>query len=292
MDSFRRLAVLLIVAFAACSESSSPNPPPNGNCDIVAQATTGNPESAINSAAPGQIVCLVGTFTLAHGYHTLGARNGVDTQLFEVSANGSAEALITVDGSAALVRGNFEAAEMLNLAVSGSNVRLTGFTVEAGFIVVEPRASNVYIENNDISQAVFPAGNAGSIRTLGGTTEGPTDVFIRGNHLHDQYGCSSDDCTMGIVNDWQTDTDTEHHGGITTSGVNFGIFEVSENRIERVTAILYLKRNSGSETRITNNTFSNAQRYGRCRHLSMTFSSNALTNVGGLDQLTDRCATN
>ncbi len=272
-----------------------PPPPPSGSCDIIADASDGNPNGVVNSASPGQTVCLAGTFTLAHGQPMGMARPGVNTQLFDVTASGTPTALVTVDGTSAIVQGDFAANENLNLSVSGSNVRLTGFTVRTGFIVVQSGASNVYIENNDVAEAVFPPGNAGSIRTLGGTTDGPTDVFVRNNHVHDQYACNGDTSTScpGLAKvDWQGDSDLEHHGGVTTSGVNFGLFVVEDNTIERVTAIFYLKRNSTSDTQVLNNSFRDAQRLGRCRHSNMTFSGNTQTNVGGSSQTSDRCVTN
>ena len=270
---------------------NAPLPPPSGDCDITVNAASvsgSGVNSAVASASQGDVVCLVRSFTLSHTTSLGNARDGVNSQLFSASVPG-----ITVDGSGATVTGNFQGGDNIAIQVSASNVRITGFTIRTGFIVIADGTSGVQIDNNDISESVSPSGNFGLIRSLGGTTSGPRDITISDNYLHDMYTCgpgSSTSACSGVGSDvnpqpWNTFTGASLINGasIFKQGVDNGgdgTHRVTNNRIERVPALFTFKRSGNDVGILTGNTFADSLRTGRQEGNSLTLSGNTYSNVG------------
>lgn len=246
-----------------------------------------SPQEAALAAGPGDVVCLVGTFTVAHAGGPTG-RNGV--YLIHARDGGTAENPAVLDGSAALVQGDFSTPTNLNIIV-GSGWVVRNFTVRTGMILVDAHASDVWILDNDVGEAVVPEGNAGLIRLLGAVTQGPSNVYVRGNRLHDLYGCASSPISgcNGPAVKWNADNDIEHHACFTIQGGG-GYVEFVDNVAERCAAILYFKSfDKTTPTIVTGNIFKHARALGRCRGRNMSFSGNGIQAVGGRGQESQRC---
>ena len=223
------------------------------------------------------MVCLVGAFDLSHTYKIGNSRDGVDNVLFNLNVPG-----VVVDGSAATITGDFNAAQNITVSVGASDTRITGFELQVGFIIVESGISNILIDNNHISYAVFPNGNAGLIRTLGGSGAGTADVFIQENVLEQVHGCNAEFCSPGSALPWNQSTDALHLGCVTKQGAG-GDHTIAGNTMQGCPSLVFLKHpDPGAVVAIQNNTFIDAQRPGKGGDVSVTpvTSGNTYDNVG------------
>jgi len=262
---------------------------PPVECTLTVNASAGAPDSAVNTAQPGDVVCLVGEFTLAHTFATPSAREGVNEVLFDLVQSGTSDSLIVIDGSQATIVGDFDNADNVAIQVNGSFVHLTHLSIETGFIIVGAGASDVRIDSSHVSLAVFPNGNAGLIRTLGGTTSGASNIVIEGNVLEDVHGCfespmTMDPCEPESALPWDEVGDVQHLAGIYKQGANGpndGSHIIRNNVIRRVPSLIALKRESDPPDYILieNNTFADAIRTGQGATPPIT-QGNTYDNVG------------
>ena len=254
-----------------------PPPPPSGDCTVIVDAVDGPPEGAINAAQSGDVVCLVGAFGLEHTYTVGNSRAGVNSMLFNLTVGN-----VTVDGSAATITGDFAQAQNISISVGASNTRLTGFELSTGFVVVSAGISNIILDHNHISYAVFPNGNAGLIRTLGGASGGTADVFIEDNVLEQLHGCNADTCSPGSAVPWNQASDVLHLGCVTKQGAG-GDHTIARNTMQGCPSLIFLKHpDPGAVVLIEDNTFIDAERAGKGGSVSVTpvTSGNSYENVG------------
>lgn len=239
----------------------------------------GNPEDAINAATSGDVVCLTGAFDVSHTYKNAQARNGVDNILFDLRTAG-----VTVDGSGATVTGDFDGAQNVVLLTNAGNTRLTGFTIDVGFIIVGSGIADVVIDFNSVHRAVFPNGNAGLIRSLGGTSAGTGNLTIADNTLGDMYACNGDDCpNSGTRASWESISDVLHLGCVTKQGAGGGTHVIDRNVLDGCASLIFFKHpDAAAAVFVRDNTFRNAQQTGKGGSVSVTpiTSGNTYENVG------------
>jgi hypothetical protein len=139
---------------------------------------------------------------------------------------------------------------------------------------------DVTIVDADVCCAVSPPGNTGLIRVHEGTPS-PYDILVENSRMHDLYACEGQapgPCAGPTVPSWSQAVDTEHHACFMIQNAS-GQVELRNSRLERCSAIVYLKREGGSAV-IRNNTMRDAVWMGVCRFNDQTFEGNTVTNVG------------
>lgn len=243
-----------------------------------------NINAAVNVA--NQRTCLQGTFTPADGFQVAG-REGVNILLFDLTADGA-----IVDGSEALIQGDFGAQQNLAVQMSGANQILVDLTIDVGFIVVGSGASNVTITRPTVRNAVAPDGNFGLIRTLGGESDGPSNVQVFDAVLTDLWGCASSATTpcTGATNDWSSENDREHLACFTIQGTSAVVLSGAE--LARCPAGFYFKQFSRTQSVLVENvTLREAQVVGQCRSGNKTFINVDFGDVPPVSATDRQCVT-
>ncbi len=258
-------------------------PPPSEDCTVVVPGGQ-SPQDAVEQAGPGDVICLNGTFDLSLGFDGGNVINRNGMLLVSANQSGTPDQPIVLrnePGQQALIVGDFDAPTNLYVYIAGSNWQVVGLSFETGGIVIGV-ADNVQVLSNTIRRPVFPDGNAGGVRTLGGSgDQGASNILVEGNLIEDIYGCGSgplDPCPPGSAQQWDQVLDTEHLAGITRQGTG-GTHIFRNNVIRRVPALTYLKWESDDIVVIEGNTFSDAQWSGQCR-TDPVVDGNTYANVG------------
>lgn len=276
-----------------------PPPPPPGPMGCTDTAFPGELVMKAAGARPGDVLCLSGTHTVAHGQGSAsGARN--NTTLATLSPSGQPGNPITLRGlPGSLILGDSAGVNNLIIVVTGNYWRVEQLTVRFGYIrigVLGGTTHDVDVVDNDVGFAIAPDGNFGAIWVADGGAAGPRNIRIEGNYVHDLLTCASDATSPcvpgGAVNDWRTFSG-ENEALVTVQGDATGSGEIviQNNRLERGSSAFYFKRGGTVPIRVLFNTLADISALGRCRNLVQEFAGNVTSNVGRLDQTNDACTT-
>ena len=177
-------------------------------------------------------------------------------------------------------------------------IRIEGFEVIHGSIVVSNNSRYTWIENNHIHDLLTDRDNNGLIMLY--FTQ---YAYVRNNHLHDTYSRSIPDGHDGwILNEAQDHYDAQHNGCITTlSGDVYvgygnetsGAFEFSNNDIHDCPVHLFIKNaqgevvdDNGVNIWVKDNYFHGAGRLGQhVKASNMLFENNLFKDIGGISQM-------
>jgi len=268
-------------------DTPPPPPPPSADCTMVVMGGE-SPQAAVEVAEPGDVICLNGTFDLSQGLDggTVLARNAL--VLVRATRSGTPEQPIVLrnePGAEARIVGDFNAPTNLYVFIDADNWQVVGLTFETGGIVIGV-VENVDVIANTIRRPVFPEGNAGAIRTLGGTDAGARDILIEGNLIEDIYGCDSGPtapCSPNSALPWDEVLD-QHVAAWKKQGCDEagnGLHVVRDNVFRRVPAPSNTKRvcSAPEEVHIVDNYTEDARWPGRCNTYPVVSSGNVFVRV-------------
>jgi pectate lyase-like protein len=177
-------------------------------------------------------------------------------------------------------------------------IRISGFEIVHGSIVVGGNSRYTWIEDNHIHDLLTDRDNNGLIMLY--FTQ---FAYIRNNHLHDTYSRSIPDGSDGwMLNETKDHHDAQHNGCITTlSGDIYvgydhetsGPFEFTGNNIHDCPVHLFIKNPQGQMVNgdgvniwVKDNFFHGAGRLGQhVNAANMLFENNLFKDIPGISQM-------
>ncbi len=256
------------------------------NAYPVAARTWDDPSAGIISR-----LIFLGTVNLpswAGGEH-FGTPNGTDDAPITIESYPGERACAENAGGVSIgdIRSETHDWNVEDITVRGGGVLIAGGARGPGNTFVN-QTHHIALRRNEIYAVTGQRlNNTGLIRIDRGDWGGPSEIVVESNILHDLSVIESDG-----VHDWQTTTDAQHFGAVTTlscesyimpfgaCGGN-GRLVVYNNLIHDVPSALFFKNPTNGPVEVTYNTIHHTRMLGHWSPSNITFERNVLWNTGG-----------